>query len=378
MYLLLTGAKKNSGDFLITERATELIRHFHPGEELITAPSWQPLDIDLANEARAVIILGGPGYQPDLYPKVYPLCSPLKRLRTPLVMLGMGWKGIPGDSATVESYRFSDSARQALDFASHTSSWLGCRDPQSVKVLERHGYHNSLLTGCPVWYHLPSLGQSMRLPERVSRLVVTPAQHPTYREQSVGLLKLLVDLFPDALRLCSFHRGIDEASVWTTANERQHHRSIADAATELGYEVRNVSGDASRTSIYEQYELHVGYRVHAHLQFLSERRLSLLLHEDGRGRGASDALELRGVDAFQRSRPGTVRQWLPSHGALSPARGWMARLGPDYVACPAALSHVRDLLQLDRKTGFARYAGVAARIDRHFGVMKQFMNAIPS
>jgi hypothetical protein len=38
-YVVLTGAKRNVGDFLIVERCTELLRQLRPDRELRFAPS---------------------------------------------------------------------------------------------------------------------------------------------------------------------------------------------------------------------------------------------------------------------------------------------------------------------------------------------------
>ena len=62
-YVVLTGAKKNIGDFLITQKATELLNIFRPDRELIPYRAWENLDshIDILNNSKAILILGGPG-----------------------------------------------------------------------------------------------------------------------------------------------------------------------------------------------------------------------------------------------------------------------------------------------------------------------------
>lgn len=86
-YLVLTGAKRNVGDFLIVERCTALLRQLRPDRELRFVPSWKPLDprADVLRDARAIVIAGGPGF----YPTVYPLCPELAELPCPVVPLGL-------------------------------------------------------------------------------------------------------------------------------------------------------------------------------------------------------------------------------------------------------------------------------------------------
>ena len=85
--------------------------------------------------------------------------------------------------------------------------------------------------------------------------------------------------------------------------DRRNNRGIQAAALREGYEVVDTSYDLERIRFYDECDLHVGYRVHSHLYFLSQRRPSFLLHEDGRGRGMSSALNVVGVDAFERTGP---------------------------------------------------------------------------
>lgn len=363
MYVLLTGAKKNLGDFLIGDRTLALLRHFKPKAEFVRMPSWLPLDSAAVDEASALIILGGPGYQPNFYPGIYPLRSPLEGLRRPIVPLGMGWKGIPGDAETEERYTFAPQALEALRWIASRTRWLGCRDIPTATVLRRHGLYNTLMTGCPVWYHLASLGTAMRLPQCVERLLFTPPQHVLYAEQSIRVAEVLSQVFPSAERICAFHRGLSD---WST-------RRIADSVRGLGFEVRDVSGGVEKSDFYAQCHLHVGYRVHAHLQFLSERRPSLLLHEDGRGIGASGALELRGLDAFRRTRLSKASGLLPIRRIEVLEKHLPLRYEPD----PSLPVRLRAVLRLDLETQFARYAGVGSRIDAHFPIMERFIASIP-
>jgi hypothetical protein len=369
MYALLSAAKHNLGDFLIGDRATALLRHFLPNAEFVRVDSWKPLG-DEVNGARALIILGGPGYQPHFYPGVYPLRSPIERLPCPVVPLGLGWKGIPGDAQTERAYEFDASSLEALRWIAARTPWLGCRDAPTLNVLARHGFPNTLLTGCPVWFHLPSLGQPMHLPARVERLVFTPPHVLRYIDQAIRVAEVLAEEFPNAERICAFHRGLSD---WTSDTDRTENRRVADAAQALGYDVRDLGGSAENSRFYATSDFHVGYRVHAHLQFLSERRPSLLLHEDGRGIGASGALEVRGLDAFRRTRRGVAAGLLPKR---APDR-LQRYLAPTYEADPELPERLRAMLRTDVDTGFARYAGVAQRIDAHLPVMERFIRAIP-
>jgi len=375
MYVVLTGAKKNLGDFLITERAEALLRHVRPEHELVRLPGWEPLTPHLGtvNEAAAVVILGGPGYQPRMVPGVYPLVPDLDALRPPVIPMGQGWKGFPGDELSLQTYRFSSTSLDALRRFSAGAAHLGCRDPLTVDVLRRHGILNTLMTGCPAWYHLPSLGTPPRLPRRITRVVFTPAQRHLYREQSVQIAAVLREVFPAAERVASFHRGLGADDAFTPGADARNNRALAQQIRRYGFEIADTSGDLARTDFYADSELHVGYRVHAHIAFLSQRKPSVLLHEDGRGRGLSAAIGVPGIDAFVRNRRSqlTERLWPPPLARGARKLLGLARANPD------AAPQLRGWLLHEIRSGWARYAKVGDTIDARYEVMRDFLRSLP-
>ncbi len=373
MYVLLHGARKNLGDYLIGARCEALLRKHHPDHELIRLPSWQSLEPhrELLERADALIILGGPGYQSHFWPGVYPLTSSPKALPAPLIPMGLGWKGFPGDELTVRRHRFEPAAADLLRHTARQTPWMGCRDHFTRRVLNAEGIQNALMTGCPVWYHLPSLGKAPVLPRHVERVVFTPAQKPLYRDQSVDAAAVVAARFPDAERICSFHRGIDAHDPEIPPADRVNNRFLADAIGNLGFEVRDVSGDLDKIEFYEDCAVHVGYRVHAHIHFLSRRYPSVLLHEDGRGRGVDDALGLPGVPAYSRSLPG---RFVGRVSELVAGRELKPRGA--VVASTTAGEQLDQILRGEVHSGWARYAGLSAVIDAHYAVMTEFLESL--
>ena len=90
-YILLHRALVNVGDFLIGARAKELLEAVRPDRTIIVGEAWRPLDLqfdlDVINNAKAIIIAGGPGYVNHMYPDIYPLMSNLEKLEAPLTYL---------------------------------------------------------------------------------------------------------------------------------------------------------------------------------------------------------------------------------------------------------------------------------------------------
>lgn len=374
MYIVLTGAKKNIGDFLITERCSQLLKHHKPEHELIQLPHWKSLEeqMDLVNESSGIIINGGPGFQPHFYPGIYKLMPNLKDIKVPIIPMGLGWKGVPGDYLTLKNYRFNQRSMNALNRISNEVEFISCRDYLTKEALKRNGINNVLMTGCPVWYDLDSIGKNIERPKEIKKLVFTPAQDHIYRTQSIKILKMLKSLFPDSELYCSFHRGI-EADEFTSKADEKNNMAIKREADELGYNVVDTSYNLDKIQFYDDCDLHVGYRVHAHLYFLSKRKTSILLHEDGRGKGVSESLNVMGIDAFERTSVGYIADRINVPKVSEALKTMFGNIRPNSYA----IEMLEDYITEELTTNFARFAGVDKVIDAHYDVMKKFIKRLP-
>jgi hypothetical protein len=373
MIVLLSGAKKNIGDFIITDRARTLLEHV-TGDEILWMPNWEPLDgreEEIAS-ARAVVVAGGPGYRPPMYGRVYPLFSDpavLPRLGVPVCFLGLGWKGEPGDDFNLAHYRFTPRTMGLLHALGEQASY-SARDLPSLEVLARNGI-DGVMTGCPVWYHLDSLGKPLTVPSQIRRLVFTPPEQRVFHEQSREVLRGLRAAIPDAEIIVAFHRGL-EADEFTRPAVAEVLKGYAAFARGLGCRVEDVSRDLTRIAFYDDCDLHVGYRLHGHLHFLSKRRPSVLLEEDGRGRGATETLGAPGIRAWSLTWSSRLARGLSS-GAVARR---LARRFPVKAARHEAIAEALATVRSEIASGFAGCAAVPARIDAMWPVMEAFVRRI--
>lgn len=282
MLLVLHGAKRNAGDFLIRDRGVALLRHLRPEHELVVRPRWLPITPSLLEAADAVVLCGGPGLAANFYPDLFPLVPRLDKVDKPILPLALGWSGSP--ARCTGEFRFSASSIEALQAIHRRIGWSGVRDELSLRLLNAAGFDAVRCTGCVAWYHLASLGRPFVPPRTVRSLVFTPPGNLRHMWEAVDLLRRLAARYPAARRYCVFHRGLR----WdrrAKARAVLGSRMIEFAARAHGYTVVDASYGAEKLSLYRDVDLHVGYRVHAHLCFLSLRRASLLVSEDGRGEG---------------------------------------------------------------------------------------------
>lgn len=302
-FIALTGAKKNLGDFLITERALRLLNYVAPEYDYILMPHWEKFsDLSYVNNSKGIIILGGPGFQENMFPGVYKLTDNLDDITVPIYTLGAGWKGFPGDKVTEKLYNFTSSARKLLKKMNTTTAGMSCRDYQTLRVVNRAGYRNITMTGCPVWYDIPSIGIKDVKKQNSNKIVFTPAQELRFSDQSKNIMNLLKNKFADKEVIVSFHRGVGAVDDFTKVEDANNTQKLSDYALSLGFKVEDVSFDLEKINFYDNCDLHIGYRVHAHIYFLSKRLPSILLHEDGRGNGVTESLQSNGLNAYKISR----------------------------------------------------------------------------
>ncbi|MDQ3572079.1 MAG: polysaccharide pyruvyl transferase family protein [Actinomycetota bacterium] len=289
MILVLHGARANAGDFLIRDRGLAILRRVCANQDLVLHPRWERIPPSLFDQADAVVLCGGPGLAPGFYPKIFPLVRRLEEHPTPVLPLALGWSGM--NSQRPDRF-FSRRSVEALQTIHSRIGWSGVRDDLSLELVRSIDVGEVRRTGCVAWYELELLGRPFEPPHKIRRVVFTPPakRRPGGLRESLRLLRVVRNRYPDAQRWCVFHRGMrmrKEVSAETSTAER---RATATAARMLGFRVIDASGTSDAVESYGECDLHIGYRVHAHLGMLSRRRPSLLVIEDGRGAGQSMTL----------------------------------------------------------------------------------------
>ena len=293
-YIILTGGLKNVGDFLIAYRARKLIEKY-VSKNLIEYNRWENLNeyLDVINASKGIIICGGPGFTENMYPNTYPLVKNLDDIKVPITTLGVGWSGFPIDSP--KEFHFNKEAHELMKKIHNDSKLYGCRDTITESIIQNEGYENIIMTGCPVWYDIESLGKKFQEKKEIKKIVfTTPADHKLIF-QVIKLIDMLRKKFPDAEIYNSFHRGIS-ADQYTSWKGALIYKMMAKYGEFKGLKTIDTAYDLSKIDFYQDCDLHIGYRVHAHLYFLSKRLPSILLCEDGRGVGMAEALD---TEVFQ-------------------------------------------------------------------------------
>ena len=228
------------------------------------------------------------------------MVSDLDKIKIPIFAMAMGWKGRNGFPDTVNNYGFSDATMNMLRRIEKDGYPLGCRDLYSEAVLKRNGINNTVMTGCAAWYDLKYV-DSMQLNNCDSEIrkiyVSEPARIENFN-QFIGVISFLKSRFPNAEIKAVFHRGVS-ADEYTSDKAGKALSGLCSKLNQMDIPYEDISFGSDKLSIYEKCDIHIGYRVHAHIYNLSQRRRSILIQEDGRGAGVNQALGLREIFAFE-------------------------------------------------------------------------------
>lgn len=302
---LLSGAVKNAGDFLITQRAKELLEDVFPKAEISVYIRNLKLTLSQVKEIRGmdvIVLAGGPCYKWDLYPQSIPLVDDLSDLKPPMFILGGGWYGNTTSSAEIWNYKFSESSKKLLERVQNDTNILGCRDYYAIKVLRANGLKTGLMTGCPAWYDIARIDKRLYFPQEIKKIAISdPADVFHFGAQSLDIARLLRRKFPKAEIVYLFHRGI-KADAYTDARTAERINSLRRNLREIQIPSFDIAYSDKGFEKYDDCDLHVGHRVHAHIYNLSQRHCSILIEEDARGAGVNEALGLWSIKAYSRKK----------------------------------------------------------------------------
>ena len=295
----LSGAYKNSGDFLIEKRAVELLMHEYPACEFIRIMRNEvEKHIAEVNACDLAVIGGGPIYQTSLV-NYMPLETYRNEVEVPTMILGGGWYGKSGSSYEMLRYRFDQQTKRFLEKVYESGFGFSCRDIHTANVLKANGFPKVVLTGCPAWYDLRYVGKTefRRNIDSIRTIAVSDPARVYNLDASLEVVKYLKKRFKDAEIRFLFHRGIN-LDQHTSGKSAAKLNEVARSLRDMGVDYRDISYGVDGFSQYDQCDLHVGFRVHAHIYNMGIRNRSILIEEDDRGAGVNETLGLPSIRAY--------------------------------------------------------------------------------
>lgn len=309
-YVILTGSKNNAGDFLIKHRAKKLFAVLRPDRDIVDLDGWKPFDqatLELVNKAKALILLGGPALQAPMYPGIYALTPNLDDIKVPVTTMGIGWKSISGSWQDTYDYPLSDKTLALLDKINKSGLLSSVRDFHTLNSLAFKSCSNFLMTGCPAYYDVDHMGKQPEFPEKINRVAfslgVSFIESPSMEKQMKAQVLQLKEYFKESAFEVVFHHGLNPDSFLKTHGAKKRHNlrhnEFASWLQEHGIGFVDISGSAENLiNYYSAVDVHIGYRVHAHIFMNSISKFSILISEDGRGKATEKVIGGMVVDGF--------------------------------------------------------------------------------
>lgn len=282
----LSGAYVNAGDFLIQDRATYLLRSVYPNAEIrLFLRTNIERDFDEIEQCDVIVFTGGPLIMTDI-DKSIPVKKSMQFTK-PIMMLGCGWYGDEGNKSNNFTYYFTEGTLAFYRKVTQEGYGIGCRDIYTYRALLAYGLNNVHMTGCPAWYN-PNLiyPEPVIEDKEIKSICISDPARPSNQKQCMSIIAYLHLRYPHANITFVFHRDIDEMFKALLQETYPHARIVS------------ISGSTEGFSVYDKCDLHVGYRVHAHIYNLSLCKKTILIEEDGRGAGVNEALGLIHITAY--------------------------------------------------------------------------------
>lgn len=377
-YVILTGSKNNAGDFLIKYRAKELFEKFRPDREIIDFNAWEPFDqekLKIVNESKVLILLGGPSLQKNMRPSIYSMTNNLEDIKVPIVTMGVGWKSISGEWNDTYNYSFNQSSLDLLNRIDTSNLKSSVRDYHSLNSLNFNGIDNVLMTGCPAYYNLDFLNKPLEPREFKKVAFSLGVSFIESKSMEISMKQTVLDLnekFKSKGFEVVFHHSLDKEKFLSTHNSTEKHNKkhneFAEWLEKKHIKYCDISGSAENLiDYYSKVDLHIGFRVHAHIFMNSISKFSILISEDGRAKGVRKAIGGIVIDGYFHFK----------NGFLSKVFNKLLPFYDRYTSNGFLSKEILLNVSYEKETDFLRIKSSRLQIDNNFKVMKKFIEQLP-
>jgi len=377
-YVILTGSKNNAGDYLIKFRAKQLFAKIRPDREIIDINGWETLtqtNLDIINESKALILMGGPALVEAMIPNVYGLSESLSKIKVPIIMMGIGWKSHKGNWEDTYNYKLNSKTTELIKLVSKSGYQSSVRDYHTLNALRFNGCNTVLMTGCPAYYDFDFINtdfKSGKIDKVAFSLGVAFVESPEMESLMKENILACKNHFSDKSFEVVFHHSLNREmfknAYKPASNHVKKHNLFVDWLEKNGIKYVDISGSAENLmNYYREIDLHIGYRVHAHIFMNSIAQKSILISEDGRAKGVKGVIGGIVLDGYLNYKAGFTSKVLN-------------KLFPFYSRYTANNNLTQELLEeinYEEKIDNIRLKNSRKTIDSNFLIMEKFLKQLP-
>lgn len=376
-YVILTGSKNNAGDYLIKYRAKQIFFKERPDRQIIDINGWEKFNdetLSKVNSSKALILMGGPALQKNMWPNIYGLRDNLDEIKVPILMMGVGWYSSQGNWENTYNYPLDNNTKKLLERIKNSGYKSSVRDYHTMNSLWFHGVDNILMTGCPAYYDYDCLEKKIELPEikKVGFSLGVSFINSSNMEKLMkdNILRCKKYFDKQDFKVV-FHHSLNQEVYLNSHNANgkylKRHNEFAKWLTENNIDYIDISGSAENLiNYYSSVDLHIGYRVHAHIFMNSISKFSILLSEDGRAKATQRVIGgvvLDGVNRFKEH--------------LFDKIGGRLHIVDRYDSNIYLSDEIIHNIQYEEETNYKRLEASRKNIDTNYSVMKTFINQLP-
>ncbi|MEK5443666.1 polysaccharide pyruvyl transferase family protein [Fredinandcohnia sp. FSL W7-1320] len=288
-YLILstypgTGSK-NSGDDLIGKSLVNLLAKIKGNDidyDIVSLPDQGVEAIKDFSKYKAVL---APGLRPTLNgSKVAPknrtqFLENAPKMGIPIYAIGAGWSTYPGTIKQSTHLKLDEEEKRHLiqyfgaTNEANNAGLISCRDITTENLLRNNGINCYGTTGDCALFDYDLIGTKPVLPKKIKKVAISMPHIKSHWQMAYSLaLKIKREFSCEVYLTFHGYRGRFEKLINPSWN-----RELVN--------IVDLSGGAEKLAFYDEIDIHIGFRLHAHIWFLRTRKPSLLIAEDGRGYG---------------------------------------------------------------------------------------------
>jgi len=276
--ILLHPNNGNLGDKYIWSSCFESIRRTFNGKIDYFPLSFVNNNFIDINSYDLAILCGGPilGNKNNQFHRFFSK----KKIIIPILPYGVGTQ-----LSFNETNPFDEKSKELLRNI-HNKLDSSVRDNDTKKQLNEIGITNTEVTGCPSLFLIPNEKPVIQHRE-INNIIVTIKPRHENGEYNLKLLQTIKKIFPDKKLVLSLH---------DTRKVTNYYHYIY-YAIQLGYQILDTTTLKNMLityqSVEQNYDMHIGFRLHAHIAFLTANKPSFLIHCDNRGKSFSETFNIK-------------------------------------------------------------------------------------